>query len=106
MTSKQGTITADASAALGAAAASTRRPEGGARHDWIIPSPHHRSIVAFLALIAWLGMVFWADAHPEWKHAAAPGRDVIDARALRSPAEPGAPRSSELAPPLQDKQTG
>jgi hypothetical protein len=108
MTSKQGTITADASAALGAAAAGTRaravRKEepgmtGSALVLIIVP------IVAFLALTAWLGMVFWADAHPEWKaHATAPGPDVTGAGALRSTAESIAPRDSELAPSLRDKQ--
>jgi hypothetical protein len=46
-------------------------------------------IVALIALAAWLGMVFWADAHPGWKaHAAAPGLEAT--AAVVAPAAPAA----------------
>jgi hypothetical protein len=32
-------------------------------------------IVAVLGLACWMGMIFWADAHPGWKTHHAAGRD-------------------------------
>jgi hypothetical protein len=62
-------------------------------------------IVAFIALTAWLGMVFWADAHPGWKaHAAAPGPEVTAAVVPAAAAEPGAHQGSECAPPVPDRK--
>jgi hypothetical protein len=44
-------------------------------------------IVAVIALAFWLGMVFWADAHPGWKaRSTAPD--------LKSPASARPPRQS------------
>jgi hypothetical protein len=57
-------------------------------------------IVALGALGAWLGMVFWADAHPgRTARAAAPGAGVTAGDALPAGAEPGAARGSELPLP-------
>lgn len=62
-------------------------------------------IVAFFALAAWLGMVFWVDAHPGWKaRAAARVPEATGAETLQRAAEPGAHRGSELALSLRDKQ--
>lgn len=62
-------------------------------------------IVAVLALAAWLGMVFWADAHPGWKsHAAAPGPEVTGTGFPLPASESGAHPGSELAPSLQDRK--
>jgi hypothetical protein len=62
-------------------------------------------IVALIALAAWLGMVFWADAHPGWRaHAAAPGPEVPAAVIPHAPAEPGAYQGSELAPPAPGRK--
>jgi hypothetical protein len=62
-------------------------------------------IVALIALAAWLGMVFWADAHPGWKaHAAAPGLEataaVVPPAAVKSDADHG----SEVAPPVPGRK--
>jgi hypothetical protein len=57
-------------------------------------------IVAVLALALWMGMIFWADAHPGWKthHAAQrtqfPGESAILAGDLQG---------GELAPPHQQE---
>lgn len=62
-------------------------------------------IVAFIALAAWLGMVFWADAHPEWKpHAAIPGPEITSAGVPPAAAEPGASHGGELAPSPPDRR--
>lgn len=56
-------------------------------------------IAAFIALAAWLGMVFWADAHPGWKaHAAAPSPEVTAAVVPPAAAEGGGRHGSEQAP--------
>jgi hypothetical protein len=56
-------------------------------------------IVAFIALATWLGMVFWAEAHPEWKaRATAPGPEASAAMDASPAAEPEAGHGSELAP--------
>jgi hypothetical protein len=61
-------------------------------------------IVAFAAMAAWLGMVFWADAHPHWKaHARAAGPEVTAAGAPLAAAGPGARQGSEIAPSIRDK---
>jgi hypothetical protein len=59
-------------------------------------------IVALTALGCWLGMVYWAAAHPEWKtHPAAQGPELTAAGFLPGPAEAGEQESSEAArPPL------
>lgn len=57
-------------------------------------------IVAFLALAAWLGMVYWADAHPGWKaRPAAPGPGLTGAGSPPAAAGAGDRRGGELTPP-------
>ncbi len=55
-------------------------------------------IVAFVAAVIWLGMVYWAEAHPGWKkHAAAPGPGAAEGGT--PPAiEAGDEADKELAP--------
>jgi hypothetical protein len=61
-------------------------------------------IVALIALGAWLGMVFWADAHPGRKaDAAAPGAGVTAADVPPAAAGLGAARGSELPLPRDAK---
>ena len=61
-------------------------------------------IVAFAAMAAWLSMVFWADAHSQWKsHAKVTGPQVTDTGTPPAAAEPGARRGSEIAPPMRGK---
>ena len=61
-------------------------------------------IVAFAAMAAWLGMVFWADAHPQWKsHAVASGPKITAAGSPPAAAGPGARQGSEIAAPVRDK---
>ncbi len=61
-------------------------------------------IVAFLAMAAWLSMVFWADAHPQWKsHAAATGPKVTAAGTPPAEAGPGARQGSEIAAAARHK---
>lgn len=55
-------------------------------------------IVVIIALAFWLGMVYWADAHPGWKaHATAPAPEITGVRDLTA-AEPGDHHGGELAP--------
>ena len=55
-------------------------------------------IVAFIALAVWLGVVFWADAHPWWKaHGPAPGREVTRAESPPAVVESGVHHGSEMA---------
>jgi hypothetical protein len=55
-------------------------------------------IVAIIALAFWLGMVYWADAHPGWKaHATAPGPEITGVSPPAA-AEPGEHHGGELAP--------
>jgi hypothetical protein len=60
-------------------------------------------IVALIALACWLGMVYWADAHPGWKASrAARGPEIT------SETSPAAPESSdrlswEASPPQHEK---
>ncbi len=62
-------------------------------------------IVAFFALAAWLGVVFWADAHPGWKkHAAAPAPEATHAVVPPAAAEPHAQQGGELVPPALDRK--
>lgn len=55
-------------------------------------------IVAIVALAAWLGMVFWADAHPVRK---APGANATGADVPPATAGPGA-GGGEPAPPSRE----
>jgi hypothetical protein len=62
-------------------------------------------IVAFIAMAAWLGMVFWADAHPQWKaHAEVTGLKRTGAGTPPAAAGPGARQGSEIAAPARDKK--
>jgi hypothetical protein len=62
-------------------------------------------IVAVVALAIWIGLVFWADAHPGWKaHGVAPGSEVTGARLTLPEAESAAYPGSELAPSLRDRK--
>ncbi len=62
-------------------------------------------IVAFFALAAWLGMVFWADAHPGWKaHAAASGHEGTAAVVPPAAAASGADHGGALAPPVPGRK--
>jgi hypothetical protein len=56
-------------------------------------------IVAIVALAAWLGMVFWADAHPGRK---VPGAEAAGADVPPVTAAPGAAPGSELPPPSRE----
>jgi hypothetical protein len=56
-------------------------------------------IVAIVALAAWLGMVFWADAHPGRK---APGADALGADVRPATAGSGAAPGGELPPPSRE----
>jgi len=56
-------------------------------------------IVALATLGFWLGMVYWAAAHPRWKtHTAAQGPELTAAGFLPGPAEPGEHEGGELEP--------
>lgn len=56
-------------------------------------------IVAIIALACWMGMVFWADAHPRWQvHSAAPGSQFPGESATLAGDLDGA----ELEPPRQE----
>ena len=55
-------------------------------------------IVAIIALAIWLGMVYWAEAHPGWKaHGTAPGPGITGV-SLPTAAEPGEHHRGDLAP--------
>jgi hypothetical protein len=55
-------------------------------------------IVAIIALGLWIGMVYWADAHPRWKtHAAGPELTAAGFRPV--PAEPAEHEGGELERP-------
>lgn len=56
-------------------------------------------IVALITLATWLGIVYWADAHPGWKAGAPHGPELTDTRSLPPAAEPGEAHDGELAPP-------
>ena len=57
-------------------------------------------IVALPALGGWLIMIFWADAHPEWKSRIAPeGPELTAAGFISAEAEPGELAGSQPAPP-------
>lgn len=61
-------------------------------------------IVAFVAMAVWLGIVFWADAHPQWKsHAVVSGPKLTAAGNPPAAAEPGARQGSEIAASTRDK---
>ena len=57
-------------------------------------------IVAVIALACWLGMIFWADAHPRWKaHNVAPGSQFPgESPALASDLEGAEPAPSHQEP--------
>ena len=57
-------------------------------------------IVAVVALACWMGMIFWADAHPGWKthHIA-----QVTQFPGENPALAGDLEGGELAPPQQEK---
>jgi hypothetical protein len=58
-------------------------------------------IVAILLLACWLGMVFWADGHPQWKtHRAAQGTQFPGESFTLA----GDLRTGELAPPQQESE--
>jgi hypothetical protein len=62
-------------------------------------------IMAVLGLGTWLGMVFWADAHPGHKPpAAVPGPDATGTGTPLSAAESGARPGSEPVPSPQDRK--
>jgi len=54
-------------------------------------------IVAFLAGAFWLGVVFWADAHPGWQ---------VHARAARHPATGAGPEPKPAIPAGQPAPAG
>jgi flagellar basal body-associated protein FliL len=57
-------------------------------------------IVAVIFLAGWLGMVFWAASHPEWKtHAAQETQYPGESLTLAGDLEAG-----ELAPPQQERK--
>jgi len=101
------TLTADALAAFGGAAALTCalfwKEDPGMIGSFLVPIIV--PIAAFIGLAAWLGLVFWADAHPGWKaHAAAPGPEVTGAEVPPAVTEAGAPHGSEQAVPLRGRK--
>jgi hypothetical protein len=81
------------------------RTEGGAGMVGSYLIPIIVPIVAFAAMAAWLGMVFWADAHPQWKaHAAATGPKITAAGTPSAAAGPGARQGSEITAPAGDRK--
>ena len=58
-------------------------------------------IVAVIALAFWLGMVFWADAHPKARSAAS-GPEITGVSPPAA-AEPGEHHGGELAPSPERK---
>jgi hypothetical protein len=79
-----------------------RKEEPGMVGSYLVPIVV--PIVAFVTMAAWLGMVFWADAHPQWKsHAVASGPQVTAAPSPPAVAGPGARQGSEIAPSLPGK---
>jgi hypothetical protein len=60
-------------------------------------------IVALIAMATWLGIVYWADAHPGWKSRAPHGPELTDAGVLPPEAEPGETQDGELVPPSDSK---
>jgi hypothetical protein len=60
-------------------------------------------IVALIAMGTWLGIVYWADAHPGWKSRAPHGPELTDAGFGPRAAEPGEAQGGELAPPSDSK---
>jgi len=60
-------------------------------------------IAALLSLGCWLGMIFWADAHPEWKtRTAAEGPELTAAGFI----VPGQEEPAELAGSTQAPSSG
>jgi hypothetical protein len=60
-------------------------------------------IMAFFAGAIWLGLVFWADAHPEWKsHTRAAAREATGAVPEPKVAIP-AGQGGQAAPARKDK---
>lgn len=55
-------------------------------------------IVAVIALGCWLGMIYWAAAHPRWKTHAA-GTELTAAGFLPATPEQGEHEGGEPAPP-------
>jgi hypothetical protein len=62
-------------------------------------------IVAIIALACWLGMIYWAEAHPGWKaHTAAPGPEITPTRFPPVAVESGDQHGGELAPLPGDRK--
>lgn len=55
-------------------------------------------IVALIALAVWLGIVYWADAHPGWKAGTSRGPELTAAGTLAPAGEPGEVHNGEPAP--------
>jgi hypothetical protein len=96
--------TCAASPALGTAAAGRPRlwkEEPGMTGSFLVPIIV--PIVAILALAAWLGLVYLAEAHPGWKvPAEAPGPEVAETEFPLATAESGAHQRSVPAPSQRD----
>jgi hypothetical protein len=61
-------------------------------------------IMAFFAGAIWLGLVYWADAHPEWKaHTRAAGHEATGAGPEPKAAITAGPGGSRPAPAHKDK---
>jgi hypothetical protein len=58
-------------------------------------------IVALITLAFWLGIVYWADAHPGWKAGTSRRAELTAAGSLPPEAEPGQAHEGELAPPAR-----
>jgi hypothetical protein len=62
-------------------------------------------IVAIITLACWLGFVYWADAHPDWKNPGAPpGPELTGGGSHAAAAEPGDHDHGELGPTPPDKR--
>ena len=55
-------------------------------------------IVALIALACWLGMVYWADAHPGWKASRAARGPEITSETFPAAPESGGRLSGEASP--------
>jgi hypothetical protein len=56
-------------------------------------------IAALFSLGCWLGMIFWADAHPQWKTPAAPeGPELTAAGFIPAQSEPAELAGSKPGP--------
>jgi len=60
-------------------------------------------IVALITLAGWLGIIYWADAHPGWKAPPAARGPEITRETFPAAAESGDHPSGAISPPQHEK---